>query len=165
MSSRPANGRFLLDQPYNNNADFIPATPGFPGPTKVSQVTSRFLDFKGINPNEGWQPSFDRDTKTLLIDARRNTVDAGEFNALLAQMRAEHDGVNRVVLLVSQGTLIEQGMAEFTHNGFEPEGYVASGQFRLVQRKPHQWETRKPKKLTVEEQAARIKERAMKERD
>jgi len=160
---RPANGRFELTRAYSE--DFVPATPGFPGPTRrPTVVPDRVAQFGGINPREGWRVSFDRQTKVLTLDARRNQVVACEYNTLLAQTR-KSDEVRQVILLVCQDTLMEQGMAEFTHNGFEAEGYIDNLQFCFVQKEPRPWKASTPQALTLEERAARIKERAMKERE
>lgn len=163
MTSRPATGRYELTRGFDE--DYIPSTPGFPGPTRrLPFVADRVSGFNGINPREGWRVTFDRETKVLTIDARRNTVEASEYNAVLADTR-KHGEVCQVILLVCQDTLQEQGMAEFIRNGFETEGYNDNLQFRFIQKTPRQWKTSTPQALTLEEKAARIKERAMKEKE
>jgi hypothetical protein len=153
--------------PYNS--DFIPAISKGNGLSNETWSDGLLppLIVKEANPRLGWgEPYFDRKTQTLYIDCHRCTVEAKEYNEVLARIRAEFGKVLKVCLYVCGDTLQEQ-WGEFEWNGFERDGDGCVGdtpQFKLVQRNPRQWETRKPKRLSPEEKAARLKEQAMEEK-
>lgn len=166
--SRLGLGTVFLNRGFDE--DFIPAIGKGNGLTNETWADGRMppVVIAEANPRLGWgEPYFDNSTRALFIDCHRCRVEAKEYNELLARVRAQVGEPSRVVLYVCQDTLNEQ-FPEFVWNGFERDGdgqVRGTPQFRLVQRRPRQWETRKPKKLTPEERAARIKEQAMKERD
>jgi hypothetical protein len=166
MTSRPANGRYELTRGFD--ADYIPATPGFPGPTRrLPVVADRVSGFDGINPRDTPRDWFEPETREWHVDLRHCQLEKTSYNALLAAARAKYGEPSRVILYACQDTLFEQ-MPEFTYNGFVRQGagqVPGTPQFKLVQEKPCQWKCGTPRVLTLEEKAAFIKSKAMEEQD